>query len=352
MTTANIVSMLLEGGSTFGNLALDMPEYTLESGAAMIARESCQELHEIFEVAIVETNEAALSAYMEGNEDVMESATYGPVFEAAEKSVGQKILDFLKKLKDKVAAFFIAAFNKLSLLVNNYKKFYESKKADLEKAGVLNDCPCIAWDEKRLDSLGSFITEQANNIKSEVPKFLKKIEKAVTSTDGAVLKKQQWNINSLVKECDDWYEGRCKACGVKGSDLTETGKQMRALFRGADKVKRNIGAAYVADVLKNTQDGLKNIKTAQKAFNAAYGDAIKAVEQIKKEADKSQRAGYAQYVNKVVTTLSKTQNLINSYASAGYSSMIGRANEAKALTGAIISGKVPGEKKKKEDNAN
>lgn len=352
MATANIVSMLLEG-ATYGNLALDMPQYTLESGAAMIARESCQELHEIFEVAIVETNEAALSAYMEGNEDVMESATYGPVFEAAEKSVGQKILDFLKKLKDKVVSFFIAVGNKLTLLVNNYKKFYEKKKADLEKAGVLKDCPCIAWDEKRLDSLGSFITEQAGNIKSEVPKFLKKIEKAVTSQDVNIMGKNipvnQWNINQLVKACDDWYEGRCKACGIKGADLSEMGKQMRALFRGEDKIKRNIGAAYVADVLKSTQGALKDVKAAQKAFNAAYGDAIKAVEKIKQEADKSQRAGYAQYVNKVVSALSKTQNLINSYASAGYSCMIGRANEAKALTNAIISGKVPGEKKKKED---
>ena len=349
--TNNIVSMLLEGGlTTCGNLALENAnQYTLESGANIIARESVQELHEIFEVAIVETNEAALAAYMEGNQDVMESATYGPVFEAAEKSVGQKILDFLRKLRDRVVAFFQNIFTKIMLAVNNYEKFYEKHKDELNKAKPVKDVPCMDWNDDRISTLAKNLKDAADTIKNIAKDACDEIKKIVAEENSA---KRSFLTNKFNAGMDDAVNESAKAMGIARSagagelDMTQINKDMNLVFIKPEKVKKNIDGSYVANVLTKTKSAAKDVKEAQKAFNNAYNDAIKTVEAITKDMEKEKASGYSQYIHKTTSTMSKIQSLINVYASCGYRALIGRANEAKSLTKIIISGKVPEDKKK------
>lgn len=352
--TTNIVSMLLEGGMTAeipeSLTVTEAEQYTLESGATLIARQSVQELHEIFEVAIVETNEAALAAYMEGNQDVMESATYGPVFEAAEKSVTQKVITFLRKLKDRVMAFFQNIFSKIMLMVNGYEKFYEKHKEELAKAKPVKDVPCMDWSDDKIETLGASTKGMAETVKEVGNVLVNKIDKIMNET------RPQWK-NKYAKELDrdllTHMNNSAKNMGIARStgagelDLTQINKDLNLLFVKPNKVKKNIDASYVADILKDTKNAAKEVKDAQKAFNAAYDDAIKTIESITKDMDKEKASGYAQYIHKTTAHMSKMQTLLNAYISCGYRALIGRANESKALAKIIISGKVPKEKDNK-----
>ena len=342
MATNSIVSLLLEGGSIGGYTSAAMPQYTLENGATLIARECVQELHDIFEVAVVETNEAALAAHIEGASDVMESATYGPVFEAAEKKTGQMIMDFLKKLKDRVSAFFANIGAKMSAFLNDYKKFYESKKEALSKATPLKDYPCIDWDENRINQLGGYLVSSASDIKSECPKFIELIK---SITDGNPDKVQE-----LTKKCDAWLNSRVREMGIATDlstlDTVKLNEMASGVFRKTGEKKQEVNSGYVDKILQQTNGAAKDVSKAQKAFNAAYDDVIKNIKKCVDDLEKKQRAGYAQYIHKVTSTLAKAQSFTNVYASAGYRALIGRANEAKVITNAIIAGKIPGSKSK------
>lgn len=351
MAASSIVSMLLEGGS-IGEHTVEMPQYTLENGAALIARECAQELHDIFEVAIVETNEAALGAYLEGNQDVMESATYGPVFEAAEKSGGEKIIELLKNLRDRVVAFFKNIGAKLMLVVGNYEKFYESKKEELEKAKALDNVPCIDWNEENLGSLADFIKARAGEVKKEV-KMLTDIVQEIADSSS---RNRDIAVKKLTDKCNEWFvktaeKSKVHMNNVTDFDLSQFNAAVQVIFKKPNETKRKIDSGYIVSILKHTKEGAKGIQVAQKEFNSAYNDAIKNVEQIIKKYKTSDAAGYTQYLHKVMSTITKVQSLVNSYAQTGYRCYIGRANEAKHLANVLISGKVPGEKKSKDNGS-
>lgn len=347
MMTNSIVGTLLEGGTINGysSTYVNMPQYTLESGAALIARECASELHDIFEVAIVETNEAVLGAYMEGSKDVMESATYGPVFEEAEKKANNKILDFLKKLMDRVIAFFKNIGAKLSLLVNDYEKFYNKKKEDL-KGKSLKECPVINWNVDKLNMVDTVIDGAANIIGSTATKFINKINSAVKSGDDKALEK-------FNEEVDEWYRGVCSTIGVtvngNSVDLTKLNGDLEKEFR-TGYTKLTVDASYVEAALTKAKDSAKKINAATKKFDKSYKDAIKSVKNVTDEMERKEKKGYTQYINKVVSTMSKVQSVYNTYASVGYRCIIARANEAKSIVNHIISGKIMKDKDKKKDD--
>lgn len=353
MATANIVSMLLEGGGTIGGNVPDMPQYTMESGAALIARESTQELHEIFEVAIVETNEAALGAYLEGSEDVMESAAYGPVFEEAEKKAGNKIIEFLQNLKTKVFAFFRNILDRVTLAVNNYEKFYEKHKEALGKATPLSDCPCVAWNDKNINYVPSGINKAA----ADIGNFASQISSAIKDMTANGVNDE--NITKCKNAANGFISGVLSSMGIpnpgagKQYDATEIHNKITETLRGKDTVKKTIDAAYIKGNLEGTKKAAAEVKNAQKMFNNTYDSVIKNIKALKDMMDKSQKKGITQHLNYAVSTLSKGQNIINAYAGAGYAAIVARATEAKKLANAMIAGKVPGEKKKddeKKDN--
>lgn len=352
----SIVSMLLENG--FDDFQCDASSitesearsYTLESGAALMARTCAQELHEIFEVAVIETNEAALAAYMEGCSDVMESATYGAVFEASDKSAGTKILDFLKKLKDRVFAFFKDISSKITALVTNYDKFLSKNKEKMVKAEQERTeqlkVSVRDWNTNAINSIttnlksgsteigtlaaniatiitNSFNSKPADASKEDTKKILSDCEKAINDA-----------INSAY---DKLLPG---ATGTDISDMTTINKHCEKLFVGENKKTQVANVAYVSSVLDGTKKALSDVKTSQKEFNAAYDKAIKVIKGVTENSKFKEKVGYSAYIHKATAAMSKIQSIANAYASAGYRAMISRANEAKALCGVIISGKV------------
>lgn len=358
--TNSIVSMLLEGNigttgvATETLTANEAACYTLESGAGLMARQCVQELHDIFEVAVVETNEAALAAHMEGTSDVMESATYGPVFEAAEKSAGKKILEFLAKLRDRVIAFFQNIGAKIMLLVGNYEKFYEKHKDALAKAKTL-EMEVTDWNDERIAGLAAFLKKSAEDIKKFAKEF---VDCTKDIMDIESEQKKNFTINKFNQTCEDAINEYAKTLGVHRSagagdmDTTRINADLKLIFVKPDKVKEKIDAIYIKDVLTKTKQAAKYIKDAQNAFNAAYNDAIKTIKAMTDDMERSEKKGYASYIHKGTGVLSKIQTLTNAYASNGYRALIGRANEAKTLAGYLIAGKAPKAKDDKKDDKN
>ena len=346
MATTSIVSILLEGGSLGGGTTQYLPQYTMECGAALIAKESVQELHELFEVALVETNEAALGAYLEGASDVMESATYGPVFEAADKKAGASAMDFLRGLMTKVGAFFRNIMDRVTLAFNDYQKFYDSKKEALAKAKDLPDVPCIVWHEDAIKRIPSTIKTAKSSLVEFNIDITTKIKEILDGGDEELCRKE---IESIAKGAID---GFLSSIGVPAPSnntpytTTELHKKIYGLFREDKTQKKTVNAAYVKDVLEKTKEAVSTVKTAQKEFDSGYKEIIGKIRKLVELAEKSQKKGVSQYIHKTVSTLSKMQNCVNVYSSAGFSTIVARATEAKAITNAICSGKVPGVKEK------
>lgn len=345
MATNTIVSMLLEGVMTTGSLECitenEARTYTLESGANIMARECVQELHEIFETAVVAANEAALAAYMEGTTDVMESATYGPVFEQAEKSAGQKIVDFFKKLKDRVIAFFQNIGAKIVLAVNNYDKFYEKHKTALKGANAIK-IEVLDWSDDRIDKLASTIIASADTLKSFATDAIEELNKALDAKNkpevtATKLKKldaaYQKSFNEVVSRC-----GIDKSKKAEELELVEINKIMRGVFVKPKKVEKTVGHAYIESVMKGTKKAAADIKSAQAKFNDAYKSTISMVEKAIAEMKKSGNKGNTAHLSKISSYINKMQTVINAYTSNGYRAVIGRASEAKSITLKIVSG--------------
>lgn len=328
MATASIVSMLLEGNGMIGGNAPEMSQYTMECGAALIARESVQELHDIFEVAIVETNEAALGAYLEGSTDVMESATYGPVFEEADKKAGADILAFLKRLKDKVFSLFRKLYDAAVLALNDYEKFYNSNKDKIVRNSVDN-VNRVQWHDDAIGMVATDINEGASSLTKFMDQVVANVEKFVKGEkDAQVLSSEldaliAGTINSYLKQI---------GVGEGQYDTTALHEKIRELFRDKETKSQKVDRSYVEDVLVKSNKLASGIKSAQKSFNSAYDGVIKSIKAVKDQADKSNKKGASQYIHKAVSGLSKLQNIINVYASTGTSAIVARATEAKAFT--------------------
>lgn len=351
----SIVSMLMEGGmngfDSGSSLTLEESNnYTLEAGAALIARQSVQELHEIFEVAIVQTNEAVLGAYMEGCSDVMESATYGPIFEASEKSAGRKIMDFLIMLKDRVFAFFRNIIAKISEIFNDYEKFFKKKKDDMveaekERGSGVRGVKVKNWNDDRIDSLSKTLQDAASTIEATADECVKLINDAHDSIEGKgsqfIAQKTKMFNDKMDKMVNKAANGFGIGSGKAAFDIETTEIQsycQKVFERQGDRVEE-ITVSYVEHNLVNTKNAIKSAKDAQKKFNDAYNNAIKKIKKITDDMESDDKKGYKQFMHKATSTMSKIQTITNAYATAGYRALVGRANESKALCGVIISGK-------------
>lgn len=354
--TGSIVSMLLEGVSfddyTVGS-SIDVAEaneITLEHGPAIMARKSADEIHELFELAIVATNEAALGAYMEGCADVMESATYGPVFEASEKSFGKKVLDFLKKIKDRVAAFFRDIFAKISETINNYDKFFTKNEkamaeAESKRGGGVKNVKITNWNDNLIDGLAKRLRDGAGTITDITAETIRVIKDAYSKANDSS-KSAAWQAKATAdfnKAMDEQLGTLLKTFGIKanasGTDTTEINSICQKMFRLDGTKTETIDVNYVRSTLKGVNAAAKEVKDAQKAFDGAYNKAIKDIKSITDEMEKNDAKGYASFINKATSNISKVQNIMNAYAQAGYRALIGRANESKSLCRVIITGK-------------
>ena len=352
--------MLLEGASfdDYGTSSISVAEaneITLETGAAIIARKTASELHELFELSIVATNEAALAAYMEGCTDVAESATYGPVFEASEKSFGKRVIDVLLKLKDRVIAFFRDIFTKLSELLNNYDKFFNKNveamtKAESKRGGGVKNVKVKAWNDNAIDGVSEKLNKAADIISKTASDMILLINETYKKANDAEKSEaaHEYANKKLNTLMDEKLATTLKSLGISvgaaGLDTTEINSACQKVFYGDGTRTITLTTDYCRTALVGVKKAAGEVKTAQKSFNSAYDKAISNIKGITKEMEREDAKGYTAYINKATSTISKVQTVMNAYATAGYRALIGRANEAKSLCHVVISGK-PGNRK-------
>lgn len=360
ITTGVLVESILNGAASgygygYGDATIETltsseaASYTLESGAAMIAMECRTELHELLELAVFIPNEAVLAAKVEGYSDVTESATYGPVFEETEKKFGQKVIDFLVKLKDRVVAFFKNIFSRLSEFVTNYDKFLEKNKDAISKAASLK-LWMSDWQDSKIDEVATVIMNQATEISNMASKMASAISAAV-SKDTAEAKKAASEAyeKSLKSDIDSvMSKFGFNAEESTGNDMTRLNERLTRYFCGRDRKSVDVNGSYVIKRLTDVKDATKAIRDAQKKYEKAYKDAIKSVNDLTKNMTWNESKGYDSLINQTVSAISKIQNVINSYASAGTRAVIGRANESISAARCLMNGKASGALKEKE----
>lgn len=353
MTTGMLVESLMNGTNSYGGFGSSVgydvlteseaANYTLESGAALIARESRAELHEIFEMAIIQANEAIVGAKLEGYGDVMESATYGPVFEEAEKTVGKKVLEFLSKLKDKVVAFFQNLFSRLSEFMHNYEKFLKTHGADLDKAKSMK-LYCIAWDDSAIDGASAVVGKGTDAEFAAATKLVQDTIKtfiAAGNSEGDM----KAAVSAFENQLSDGTSTLLKMLGLSGStssDMASLNKQMSEKFRKPDKQAKDISPALVRSRLTDVKKHTDELRNLSKRMNSQYKDVLKKVRSMLDDIDKANKKGCSQMINRYASALSKNQTIVNAYISAAIRASISRANEAQAMAKALISGRPGG----------
>lgn len=354
MTTGVLVETLMNGtgsgGYGFGGMGgsydilteSEAEQYTLESGAALIARQSREELHELFELAIIQTNEATVGARAEGYFNVFESATYGPIFEAAERTFGQKVIAFLTMLKDRVLAFFKKIFSRMSEAMHNYDKFLEKKGADLDKANSMQ-LYVTAWSDVAIDNaadmVGSTVADNIKNLQSTAQGVIKDAIKM--GEDSADMK---GSVNAFEQNMKKGVDDVLRSIGLSGSadDMTSLNDRIQYLFRAKDKKKMNITPALVRQRLTNVKKQTEALRKTQKTIDSSYRDLIKNTKKMVDDIEKSQKKGCSQLINRFTSAISKQQTIMNAYISAAIRATISRANEAQGLANALITGREGG----------
>ena len=347
-TTATLVEGLLNGTGSGGfgyngNVSYDViteaeaAEYTLESGAERIAQRSREELHELFELAIIQTNEAVLGAKVEGYDNVMESATYGPVFEEAERTLGQKVIDFFKKLADRVAAFFQNLFTKLSEACHNYDKFLKEKGDALGKAKGMS-LNCIDWNDKMIDGAPALAGQTTSKSLDDGGKLVMDSIKKLGADSADITKV----VDSMESASNATVASLLKAFGMSGNietDMSTLNGQMAALFRSPDKKKQNI----TPDLLKSRLTGVKkatdSIRSSQKTTVGTMKKLSKTAKDAVHQLNKDGVKGGSQLLSRFTSMSSKMVTINNAYCAAAIRATISRANEAQAMSRALISGK-------------
>lgn len=348
-----LVSSLMEGSIGFGGVnditdfgtfssVSEAASYTLESGASMIATQCLHELHEIFECAVVETSEAELSAIAEGYQSLEESAQYSSVFESAEVSAGQKIILFLRKLGDRVMAFFINIATKLSTFVHNYDKWFDKHKKAMNEAGKTK-LDVKNWNVDKIASVSSKMDGLAGKINTTANELAELIKKTLEDQDASEQKKeylQKKFDNKLQEILDDYAKDVTGATSASAEFFSSLNANIWKTFCPSEKSEdKEVDIGHVHLGMSNVKKSADGIKSSQKKFNTAYKSAVKSFDTLIKDAEKKQRKGYSQLCHKAVSILSKCQTIVNAYANCGYRAVIGMANESIRIGNKLISSK-------------
>lgn len=319
----------LMSGAYYGTTSINPAKYGHAEGASVIAMESVAELHDIF-MEDYNYEQAELAAISEGV--VLEGSQYEAVAENAITNTFKKVKEFLKKLLDKIKAFFHNVLRFFDSIAKSGKEFVIKYKSDIDDLEELDDYTVEMYDfnDKAIDSqelndepfkkIADVAVEVAKHVESAVS-YIKSNTYSGPSTGKSMMDAGKVNgqtdkdIEELkkVEEEDDFYRS---LTDNKADSADEYRTYLLNMYRGGeDKEKRTIKKADVkafATTLTNGSSASK-FKTLQGKADKAFATAIKAVDDAEKkckdvDSDKATRATKA--INLYSKYISKAQNVV------------------------------------------
>lgn len=326
----SLARTLMNGGLV--GVGVDPARYGHSMGATRIAMESVEELHEIFMESFYETEQIELAAATEGVE--VAGSRYEAMLEATNKSVLQRVKDFLKKLWEKVKAFFHNVKRFIASIVMSGKDFATKYKSDIEKINDLKDFEFEMYDynDEVIDHVKkiSDVGKDADDIVSKLKTAVNKIVQDKDNKKGLETNLRKMQSDSVSKIVDDVREAyneswenkmRGERIGTGPIDADDYDKKLFGFFRNnatdeSDKVKKSYtNVKRLMDTLISTkaEAELTSLQSANDNMYKKATDAVTAFEKTMKDDtnDTTVRNGISDICNVMTSVISKTQNAEN-----------------------------------------
>lgn len=306
--------------------SIDSARYGHSMGATRIAMESVEELHEIFMESFYETEQIELAAATEGVE--VAGSKFEAMLEATNKSVLQRVKDFLAKLWEKVKAFFHNVKRFIASIVMSGKDFAKKYKADIDKIKGLKDFEfeMYKYNDEKIDNPDE-ISDVEKEADSIVDQILTEVDNISKMAD---IPEKEEDINNIVKKVKDLFnekwEDDQRGVAVEKPGLVAAEDFDEELFKffrnGAtdaqDKEKRELSDSEVKDFAKTMADSKAEAKlnTLQAKTDKVYKKAQKAVSDmetnIKKSDDLKNRSKVASAISTVCSEMSSAISKLQS----------------------------------------
>lgn len=288
----SLARTLLSGGSL--GTSINPAKYSHDMGATRIAMESVEELHEIFIESFYNVEQAELAAATEGVDLI--GSEYEVVAEGAIGNAFTKIKDFLKKLWDKVKAWFHNVKRYLDSLFMSGKDFVKRYKKDIDNADrTLKDFSftMYKYDDAKLDNVSKDfdVDGMTENIIQGMLGLAAKGNKDIFWEAG---KWQEFEDNAKKAIDEDNLAVLFAKQVMPGSKVKVTSKEdlseaSFAYFRDGATSKEDkedidiTDLGHYAGILENSK-ALKEIDSMTTKVDKAYKNAIKEVDNIEKNA--------------------------------------------------------------------
>lgn len=275
----SLARTLMNGGS-FGT-SIDPSKYTHDMGATRIAMESVEELHEIFIESFYNVEQAELAAATEGVELI--GSEYEVVAEGAIKDAFAKVKEFLKKLWDKVKAWFHQVKRFFDSIFMSGKEFVKKYQKDIQTADkTLKDFSYTMYDydDERIDAIDkdldtdTFADQMVNQLKS------------TTTVDKLEDLKKWADEDNVAKEFGNATIQGTKAPKITGND--DFDEAIFASFRkGAtgpeDKEEIDVSdLGHYASILTQAKS-LSALDSMSNKIDKMYKKALKGIDEFEKE---------------------------------------------------------------------
>lgn len=325
-----LASILLEtsmGGGT-PNVSPEMlSKYTYDDGAALIAMESAADLHEIFCEGFYDMEELEIRQHIsvqEGaSEEVLEGI--GSTIKDKAKSAFAKIKEILKKLWEKMKAFYYNIKRYLSSIFSNTTDFLKKYESDLRNL-KMNDFTYPVYNytfEKIQKRSNDDSIKTMDSMVKEADTYVKEFTGKSDSLDkretyGGDIKAGARNTATAA------YEKKVKDFLKDVYGIDDEAKVSEAFWSacrngakyGDKPDKRRINIKEVIKGLKDAPNHLKIYTELSNKLDKVYSEAIKKIEQAERAADEKSYANAVTVYKTLTTSLNKMQNIQNASINA------------------------------------
>ena len=312
-----LASMLME--SAFGAPDVSpevLSRYNHEDGAALIAMESAADLHDIFVEGFIGMEELEFQQYranMEGaSEDVMEGI--GDKIASSAKNAIMKIKELIKKLWEKVKAFFHNVRRFLDGIFMNGTDFVKKYEGELKKLKLDSGCTYKMYKYTITEYSKKMVTSNKQSVNAQL-KYWNGLD--------SWLGKEEIDTDTGLQEndtkfTDDSIAELKKDFGITDiDDMSKARETVWSKLRGgatseADKEDVVVKISEIISTLKSAPAQTKMFTDIAKDNDRLYSEIIKKLNTVADLAEK-QKGGkrMANAARKYASKTSQVQNIKN-----------------------------------------